>query len=144
MTLEFAEKLLANLQFCLIHECKDLLTEFKSLRLLSCIAQMAHLSVDRGFNLLGDAKVVAKLWAPTTPAPKELDAMFSLQVLRVSGAHNLGAKKRVEYLKALKVFGINEKNCVAGWGLSLDKVYDTVIIGLRDLNQLIRTASGLD
>jgi hypothetical protein len=45
---------------------------------------------------------VANLWAKTTPGPKELDAIFALQILRVSGAHNLGAKKRAEYLKALK------------------------------------------
>lgn len=122
---------------------KDLLMEFKSLRLLSCLAQLAHLAIDAGFNLLDDAKAVAKLWAKTTPEPKELNAIFALQILRVSGAHNLGAKKRTDYLKALKAFGIDEKDCIAGWGLSMDKVYDTLIVALRELNQLILTASGL-
>jgi hypothetical protein len=122
---------------------KDHIKEFKSLRLLSRLAQLAHLAIDAGFNLLDDAKAVANLWAKTTPERKELDAIFALQILRVSGAHNLGAKKRAEYLNALKVFGINEKDCIAGWGLSMDKVYDTLIIALRELDQLILTASRL-
>jgi hypothetical protein len=101
---------------------------------LSCLAQLAHLAIDDGFNLLDDAKAVANLWAKTTPEPKELNAIFALQILRVSRAHNLGAKKHAHYLKALKVFGINEKDCIAGWGLSMDKVYDTLIVALRELN----------
>ena len=122
---------------------KDVLAEFKSLRLLSLIAQMAHLAIDGGFNLISDAPAIAKLWTAATPRPKELDSVFALHTLRVSGAHNLTGKKRTEYLDALKIFGIDEKQCAAGWGLSLDKVYEALISALQVLNDLILEASGL-
>jgi hypothetical protein len=65
------------------------------------------------------------------------DAIFALQILRVNGAHNLSGKKKVEYLKALRAFGINEKDCVSGWGLAVDRVYDTLIRSFKALNELI-------
>jgi hypothetical protein len=116
---------------------KDLLTGFKSMKLLSCLCQMAQIGIDSGFNLIEDSPAIAANWTPKMPVPKELDSLFAVQVLRVSGAHNLSKEKRAEYLAALQVFGITEKQCVNGWGLAMDKIYDRLIADLKALNELI-------
>jgi hypothetical protein len=69
--------------------------------------------------------------------PKELHSLFAVQVLRVSGAHNLSKGKSAEYLAALQVFGITEKQCAGGWGLATDKIYDRLIADIKALNELI-------
>ena len=84
------------------------------------------------------------LWKLDDIAPQPTIGAHSSRYDHIrENAVNLGAKKRADYLKALKAFGIDEKDCIAGWGLSMDKVYDTLIVALRELNQRILTASGL-
>jgi hypothetical protein len=119
---------------------KEFLKDFKSLKLLSCISQLARIAVDSGFNLVEDSATIVADWTTATPIPKELDSIFALQVLRVSGAHNLSKDKREEYLAALKTFGITEKQCAGGWGLALDIVYDRLIVDLKTLNELLTNA----
>lgn len=116
---------------------KDLLIGFKSMKLLSCICQLAHLGIDAGFNIIDDSAAIVANWTPTTPVPQELESLFAVQVLRVSGAHNLSKDKKAEYLAALQTFGIKEKQCAGGWGLALDKVYDRLIDDFKALNELI-------
>jgi hypothetical protein len=67
----------------------------------------------------------------------------SLFRFRVSGAHNLGAKKRADCLKALKAFGISAKDCNAGWVSRWIRSTTLFIVALRGLNQQILTESGL-
>lgn len=116
---------------------KDLLTSFKSLKLLSCLCQMSQIANDAGFNLVDDSKAVAANWTTKSLVPKELDSLFAVQVLRVSGAHNLSKDKTADYRAALQVFGITEKHCAGGWGRAMDEIYDRLIIDLRALNALI-------
>ena len=119
---------------------KELLKDFKSLKLLSSITQLARIAVDLGFNLVNDAPAIAANWVANTSTPKELESVFALQVLRVSGAHNISKAKRAEYLDALKTFGITEKQCAGGWGLALDIVYDRLITDFKALSQLLTDA----
>jgi hypothetical protein len=119
---------------------QSLITDFKSVKLLSSIAQLARIAVDSGFNLVQDAAAVVANWTTPTPTPKELESIFALQVLRVSGAHNLSKDKRADYIAALKVFGITERQCAGGWGPALDKVYDGLILDLNALTQLLTDA----
>jgi hypothetical protein len=116
---------------------KDRLIEFKSMKLLSCTCQLAHLGWDAGFNIIDDSAAIVANWTPKTPVPQELESLFAVQVLRVSGAHNLSKDKKAEYLAALQTFGIKEKQCAGGWGLALDKVYDRLIDDFKALNELI-------
>lgn len=116
---------------------KDLLTSFKSMKLLSCLCQMSQIGVDSGFNLIDDSQAIAVNWTPKTPVLKELESLFAVQTLRVSGAHNLSKEKRGEHLAALQVFGITEKQCAGGWGLAMDTIYDRLIADLIALNNLI-------
>jgi hypothetical protein len=115
---------------------KDTLKDFKSLKLLAAVCQMATIGIDTGLNFVDDATTVAQSWTSTFPI-SQFDTIFALQLLRVTGAHNLTGKRRVEYLKALQTFGINEKDCVNGWGAALDKVYDTLISSCKQLNELL-------
>lgn len=119
---------------------KELLKEFKSMKLLSCICQLAHLGIDAGFNLIDDSAANVANWTPKTPTPKELESIFALQVLRVGGAHNLTQERKKDYLGALTTFGITENQCAGGWGFALDKVYDRLILDLNALNDLILKA----
>ena len=115
---------------------KDVLKDFKSLKLFAAVYQMAKLGIEMELNFVDDATTVAQSWTSTIPL-SQFDPIFALQLLRVTGAHNLTGKRKVEYLKSLKTFDINEVNCVSGWGPALDKVYDTLIVSCKQVNELL-------
>jgi hypothetical protein len=114
--------------------------DFRSVRLFVAICQLAQLGKDAGFNLVKDSATITSLWLPTSPFSKDVEALFAVRDLRVTGAHNLGPKKHKEFVKPLGIFGINENQCASGWGIAMDKVYDRLIVSLRSLNTLLTAA----
>ena len=61
----------------------------------------------------------------------------SISTLRVSRGHHQGSEAGKKRDEALKQFGLAPNTMKAGWGLALDKVYDTLIAHLNEVSEVI-------
>jgi hypothetical protein len=111
-----------------------------ALKLLASLAQLADVAVAEDLNLVDDAASIVERWNPET----RLDVMkrvFSLNALRVAGAHAPGAGQQARIDGALEAFGIDPRSTAGGWGYAIDALYDGLASDLAALTELLAVAS---
>jgi hypothetical protein len=118
---------------------KDAIAEFKALKLLAAICQLATISNEGGFNLVSDRAQVSASWNPARIVP-DLQPLFALNGLRIVEAHKLSSSAPEKVSDSLGVFGIDENQCRAGWGTALDLVYDRTASSLEQVKGLLQEA----
>ena len=110
--------------------------DFRPIRLLATLCQLATISHDEGINLISDCVQVSPKWNGSIILP-EVTPLFELLTLRTMDAHRTSSSDTANLADALKVFAIDETQCVSGWGLALDRVYDKSASSLEGINNLI-------
>jgi len=118
---------------------KEAIAEFKALKLLAAICQLATISNESGFNLVSDRAQVSASWNPARIVP-DLQPLFALNGLRTVEAHKLSTSTPEKVSDSLGVFGIDENQCRAGWGTALDLIYDRTASSLEHVNKLVQEA----
>ena len=116
---------------------KEVIAEFKALKLLAAICQLATTSNEGGFNLISDRAQVSASWNPSLIVP-QFKPLFALNGLRTVEAHKLSTSTPAKVSDALGAFGIDENQCRAGWGTALDLVYDQATSSLEQVNKLVQ------
>lgn len=111
---------------------KEKVKEFRSLKLLATICQVAALAKEHGHELPEDGDVVVDLWDTTFELPL-LKKIFALNALRVIQAHAPSAENERKIADAAVVFGIDVKTTTTGWGAAIDTLYDGLI---QDINSI--------
>jgi hypothetical protein len=106
--------------------------EFKALKLLATLAQLATISKDSGLDLVSDSAQIAPNWQADTKIDA-LKPLFALLTLRTADAHKTSSSTPIEISKALEVFGIDEAKCQGGWGEALDCIYDAIVSSLTTI-----------
>jgi hypothetical protein len=117
---------------------KDKIREFKSLKLLSCLYQLANLAKGQGYALLDkdDANIIVSQWDPTKELP-ELISLFALNGLRDCQSHTPSKKRDQMIADAAKKFGIDVNATTSGWGYAIDSLYDRLSEDLLAISCLI-------
>jgi hypothetical protein len=115
---------------------KDDIKEFRAIKLLATLSQLATISRKDGLDLLSDRDLVFAQWNAAAIVP-DATPLFGLIALRNMDAHKTSSSWTAELADALKPFGIDQTQCAAGWGLALDRIYDTILASLSALNTLI-------
>jgi hypothetical protein len=115
---------------------KDDIKEFRAIKLLATLSQLATISRKDGLDILSDRDQVSAQWNTAAIVP-DVTPFFKLITLRNTDAHNISSSANTELADALKSFAIDQTTCVAGWGLALDRIYDTILSSLSTLSTLI-------
>jgi len=115
---------------------KTKFNEFRSLKLLGTICQLAKIAIDNGDNLLDDFNQIYPKW-DTNVILDEISPIFALNGLRSIDVHisKKDTQKRMD--DALKIFEIEQQETKTGWGRALDIVYDKTTESLHAAAQLI-------
>jgi hypothetical protein len=115
---------------------KDDVKEFGAVRLLGTLCQLATISHDEGLDLISDRGQISPKWNASTILP-DVTPLFALRTLRTMDAHKTSSSDTAKLADALKVFAIDATQCVAGWGLAMDRVYDKSASSLDAISSLI-------
>src|SRR6266849_1432271 len=115
---------------------KDDIKEFRPIRLLATLSQLATISHDEGLDLISDRGQISPKWNASAILPN-VTPLFELLTLRTMDAHKASSSDTAKLADALKVFDVDETQCVGGWGLALDRVYDKSASSLDAINSLI-------
>lgn len=112
--------------------------DFGSLKLLAALCQLATVAREQGFDLAKDAASVVAAW-DSTRRLTELEGVFALNGLRLLGAHPPGTDKVAKIAANATPFGIDVASTAAGWGYSIDALYDRLIADLGVIAGLLRS-----
>ena len=115
---------------------KDAIRDFAAIKLLATLCQLAKLSQDEGLDLVSDCTHISSKWDATVVIPS-VTPLFSLLALRTADAHKTSSSTPGKISDALNAFGIDEAQCLGGWGLALDQVYDKTASSLTAIDKLI-------
>src|SRR5205823_5992428 len=99
--------------------------DFRSLKLLGVLAQLASTAVDAGLRLERGASAVVSRWDPPKLLP-ELRPRFALNDLRQLGSHVATGDGEAKLRSAMAVFDVDLATMTGGWGTALDRTYDRV------------------
>ncbi|MBL8230558.1 MAG: hypothetical protein JNL98_18855 [Bryobacterales bacterium] len=113
--------------------------DFRSLKLLEVICQVAEISIDTGLDLTGNRADVASRWDAASRV-EALKALFALNGLRQLDAHRGGRDFELKLRDSLSTFEIDPASTVARWGKALDTVYDKLQESLEAISCLLRRA----
>lgn len=132
----WTEKSLRRLLLALGISAKEI-AEFRSLKLLSVLVEMARVSKVTGLDCLTQAPRVFARWTESAP-PALIAKLFALNDLRQLADHRGGSQFRKRLIKALGVFGIDPASASGGYGALLDQVYDGVLETLKLAYEILR------
>jgi len=110
--------------------------EFRSLKLLGTICQLAKIAKDNGDNLLYDFNQIYPKW-DTSLILEEISPIFALNGLRFIDVHISKEDTQRRMDDALEVFEIEQQETRSGWGRALDIVYDKLAESLKAATKLI-------
>ncbi len=116
---------------------KEHLKDFRSLKLLATLCQLARIAEHNGLHLVSDFEQIFSQWDSSTTL-NEFQPLFALNSLRNAEAHTSSISTQEQVRKALDVFAIDETECRNGWGKALDKVYDTLSTSLTAIAGLVQ------
>jgi hypothetical protein len=119
---------------------KGEIADFRSLKLLGTLCQLAAIATMNAFHLVSDRAHVCSQWNSSVILA-ELRPLFALNTLRTAEAHVPGTSTATKISEALQAFGIDRDECRAGWGKALDEVYDRFTTSLEDIARLIERSS---
>lgn len=120
----------------------DKIKRLKALKLLDILVQHARISIDTGLGLIRHATEIENLrmekiarLAPGQHRESPMSLLFVLYDLRIAAAH---AGKSINAL--LVSMGTDIHSVRAGFGLQLDKFYDSIGTALIETTQILRQA----
>jgi hypothetical protein len=114
--------------------------EFKSMKLLATLCQLATICKDSGHRLPADASHVVGGWDKDLRVAA-LRRPFAVNQLRQKAAHRTGAGFAASLAGDLGAFGIEPAAQAAGWGRAIDALYDGLI---DDFNAMAALLSATD
>lgn len=115
---------------------KEAVKDFKSLKLLACLCQLANIAHEEGFHLLRDASLVVPKWQHTLEL-QSLVSLFAVQGLRVAQAHTPGSNRDASIASAASRLGIDVAAMAGGWGCAVDAMYDRLKSDLEMTDRLL-------
>jgi hypothetical protein len=110
--------------------------DFKSMKLLAALCQLALLCKDSGHRWPVDASHVVVGWNKEQRVPA-LRRLFAVNQLRQKAAHRTGADFAASLAVDLGAFGIEPGAQAAGWGHAVDALYDGLIEDFRCIAALL-------
>lgn len=113
----------------------DDIQDFRSLRLLAHLIQLADLASRAGLPLANGEEIHDRLKEETVGNPME--RLFALNELRQLADHRAHTSRNERLADALKVFDLNRGAYAAGWGLALDAVYDGIADALEAASSVL-------
>ncbi|MFZ5520673.1 MAG: hypothetical protein ACOZD0_05655 [Pseudomonadota bacterium] len=116
---------------------REKLRNFKSMKLLAAVCQLATACRDAGHRWPRDAEYVVEGWNHETKIPA-LQRLFAINQLRIKAAHRTGAGFAESLTKDLVVFGIEQTAQAAGWGRAVDTLYDGLIEDFKVIAALLQ------
>lgn len=121
---------------------KKKLSEFRTLKLLGTLSQLATICKQSGHNWPADVSHVVSGWDKDLRVPA-MRRLFSLNQLRQKGSHRNETGFAASLTGDLKAFGIDPGNQAAGWGMAVDVLYDGLIDDLNTLSDLFAEGTGI-
>jgi hypothetical protein len=113
--------------------------DFKSLKLLGTVCQLAKIATDNGLDLVSNGGRISAEWR-ATQLLNDLAPLFALNVLRTLDAHASDSSTKRKISDALAAFDIDEEQYRTGWGKALDGVYDRLASSLQAIEELVARA----
>jgi len=118
--------------------------DFRGLKLLDALIQYAIISHQTELNFVSDSDEIERRWADKYRTLKKgqhleipIDILFVLYDLRVGASHR---EKNIDEL--LVRLGIDHNSVVAGWGSTLDRLYDAIGMALEKTSEVLRDIVG--
>lgn len=102
---------------------ENTIKDYRSLKLLGLLAQLASTAAEAGLPLHSGASAVISRWDRGALLP-ELRPLFALNDLRQLGSHITSGDGDAKLRNALAVFDLDLGTLTGGWGAALDRVYD--------------------
>lgn len=129
----------APLRAVLIHlgMRKDAIRDFRSIKLLATLIQLAKIVERSGLGLVSEFEQVNAQWDARVKLPA-LSPLFALNSLRTGDVHSNSASTPARVSDALATFAIDESECVNGWGKALDRVYDLLGSSMTEMANSVR------
>jgi len=118
---------------------KEAVNDFKSLKLLACLCQLANIACEEGVVLVQDASLVVPKWQHTLELPS-LVSLFAVQGLRDAQAHTPSRVRDASVVSAANRLGIDVAAMAGGWGYAVDTMCDRLASDLGMADQLISAA----
>lgn len=109
--------------------------DFRTLKLLAALCQLATLCKDRGLRWPHDAASVVGDWNPKERIP-EFQRLFVLNQLRITAAHQ-DSGNQSEMQSLLKAFNIVPEAQASGWGQAVDALFDGLIPDFHEIATLL-------
>lgn len=104
--------------------------DFRSVKLLCRLVELAILARDSGFNLVSESEsVVARFTTPADPSP--CSQLFALNEMRQLDSHRAGSSFDQKLNAGLVTFGVDPASTASGFGRAVDKVYDSLATQLN-------------
>ena len=111
-----------------LHVDEESIEKYRSLRLLNILAQKAMIAKEAGLYLLSNSKEIEKRRCEKIEnlgADKKFETpislLFLLNDLRIESAHRSNKLGSI-----LELFKVNKESLSSGWGLLLDRLYDSL------------------
>jgi hypothetical protein len=119
---------------------KKQVAEFKSMKLLATLCQLATICRGSGHRWPEDASHIVGGWNKDLRIPF-LRRLFAVNQLRQKASHRTGADFAASLAADLDAFGIEPMAQAAGWGRAVDAMYDGLI---EDFNAIATLLSAAD
>jgi len=103
----------------------------RSLKLLCMLVELGQLAQDAGLDLVADqSEIVDRYKIPADPSPCR--HLFALNDLRQLDAHRPGTSFDEKLSAGLVMFDIDLAGTVAGFGMGIDALYDSLVVELHE------------
>ena len=113
--------------------------DFRSLKLLRRLVELAKLGQNSGLHLASDsAEVVARFTTPADPSPCR--HLFALYDVRQLDAHRASSSFSQKLEAGLRTFGVDPASTAPGYGRAIDAVYDALATELNACADALATA----
>jgi hypothetical protein len=113
--------------------------EFRTLKLLDCVLRLSQVAHATGLRFAAaDSSIWDRLSTDGTTPEQPILRLFALYDMRLLKAHR--SEDQAKLAACLVRFGVDAAEAAAGYGLILDRVYDTLITELDRANETIEAS----
>ncbi len=115
----------------------DIITDnFSFILLLAILVQLVEISINTGLNIKKHMSAINEKFNDDYHNDN-LSYIFALNNIRLLESHSSSGDLTKKYNEALLIFEINKKeNKGIGWGLSVDKLYDKLIVAFKNIQDV--------
>ncbi len=109
---------------------------YGSIRLIATLFQLIEISINSDLNIQNNMSTINDRF-DNDYHNDNLGYIFALNDIRLLESHSTGSKLTQQYNKSLLVFDISrDENKGIGWGISIDKLYDKLIIAFKNIQDI--------